>query len=206
MRKVPTKIDPLSDMGLPSGYRKCEYLESTGTQYILTDFPLNDVRVAVTAMSRSVINDNHIIGCCTVRQGGFYYLTYWSSTWSTGNGPDNINYLMPDISCLTMHTFDLGLSLADTLSVDGVARYTTTYNTTGLSTSTKLPVFARWANEGLSRGRWLIQQVQIKQLSSDTLHTLVPALDRSGTPCMYDTTASKAYYNSGTGQFLYKLA
>lgn len=205
MRKVPTKIDPLSDMSLPFGFRKCEYLESTGTQYILTDFPLNDVRVAVTAMSRSVINDNHIIGA--YNQGGYYYLTYWSNAWSTGNGPENLNYLMPDVSCLTMHTFDLGLSLPGALSVDGEVRYTTTYNTTGLNAAKKLPVFARWfAGVGISQGSWLIQRVQIKQLSRNTLHTLVPALDRSGTPCMYDTTASKAYYNSGTGQFLYKLA
>ena len=204
MRKVPSKIDPLSDMGLPSGFRKCEYLESTGTQYILTDFPLNDVRVAVTAMSRSVINDNHIIGA--YNHGGYYYLTYWSNAWSTGNGTNNIDGVGGDVACLTMHTFDLGLSNPNALLMDGVAKLTTTYNTTGMTSSKKLPIFARWVLAGnIGCGRWLIQRVQIKQLSGDTLHTLVPALDRAGTPCMYDTTSSKAYYNAGTGQFLYKL-
>lgn len=35
---------------------------------------------------------------------------------------------------------------------------------------------------------------------------LIPALDKSGTPCMYDVIGGKPYYNAGTGQFLYKLA
>ena len=31
----------------------------------------------------------------------------------------------------------------------------------------------------------------------------VPALDPTGTPCMYDTVSRKPFYNSGTGDFLY---
>lgn len=35
---------------------------------------------------------------------------------------------------------------------------------------------------------------------------LIPALDRNGTPCMYDTVSKKTFYNAGTGEFLYELA
>ena len=35
---------------------------------------------------------------------------------------------------------------------------------------------------------------------------LIPALDRNGTPCMYDTVSKHTFYNAGTGEFLYELA
>ena len=35
---------------------------------------------------------------------------------------------------------------------------------------------------------------------------LIPALDRNGTPCMYDTVSKQIFYNAGTGKFLYELA
>lgn len=35
---------------------------------------------------------------------------------------------------------------------------------------------------------------------------LIPALDRNGTPCMYDTVSKNTFYNAGTGEFLYELA
>ena len=31
----------------------------------------------------------------------------------------------------------------------------------------------------------------------------VPALDRKGIPCLYDTIEGKHYYNQGEGEFLY---
>ena len=35
---------------------------------------------------------------------------------------------------------------------------------------------------------------------------LIPALDRNGTPCMYDSVSKQTFYNAGTGEFLYELA
>ena len=35
---------------------------------------------------------------------------------------------------------------------------------------------------------------------------LIPALDRNGTPCMYDTVSRQTFYNAGQGSFLYELA
>lgn len=40
----------------------------------------------------------------------------------------------------------------------------------------------------------------------DKIMNLIPALDRNGTPCMYDTVSKKTFYNAGTGEFLYELA
>ena len=35
---------------------------------------------------------------------------------------------------------------------------------------------------------------------------LIPALDRNGTPCMYDTVSKQTFYDAGQGSFLYELA
>ena len=40
---------------------------------------------------------------------------------------------------------------------------------------------------------------------TDVIQNLIPALDSSGVPCMYDTVGKKPYYNQGTGEFSYKL-
>ena len=40
----------------------------------------------------------------------------------------------------------------------------------------------------------------------EKIMNLIPALDRNGTPCMYDTVSKQTFYNAGTGEFLYELA
>ena len=40
----------------------------------------------------------------------------------------------------------------------------------------------------------------------EKIMNLIPALDRNGTPCMYDTVSKRTFYNAGTGKFLYELA
>lgn len=40
----------------------------------------------------------------------------------------------------------------------------------------------------------------------EKIMNLIPALDRNGTPCMYDSVSKQTFYNAGTGEFLYELA
>ena len=40
----------------------------------------------------------------------------------------------------------------------------------------------------------------------EKIMNLIPALDRNGTPCMYDSVSKQTFYNAGTGKFLYELA
>ena len=40
-------------------------------------------------------------------------------------------------------------------------------------------------------------------LNGEVKHNLLPCLDPTGTPCMFDTVTQKPFYNSGTGDFLY---
>jgi hypothetical protein len=37
------------------------------------------------------------------------------------------------------------------------------------------------------------------------IHDLVPVLDDTGTPCMYDKVSKQCFYNKGTGSFGYRI-
>ena len=60
------------------------------------------------------------------------------------------------------------------------------------------------------RGTNALGKVRIKRfyITRDGAYTLnlIPALDRNGTPCMYDTVSKQTFYNERTGEFLYELA
>ena len=56
-----------------------------------------------------------------------------------------------------------------------------------------------------SYGKLRIKRFYITRDGAYTLN-LIPALDRNGTPCMYDTVSKKTFYNERTGEFLYELA
>lgn len=65
-------------------------------------------------------------------------------------------------------------------------------------------MFARHHNQGyaqfpVSGKMWYFRVLYDGVVS----HNYVPALDPTGTPCMYDTITRTTYYNSGTGDFLY---
>lgn len=200
---TPIGVDP----ELPPGYTACEYLESTGTQYIITDLPVKYSRVVCKANSASVVNDNHMFGwrdlrtCC-------YHLSYWSSSWSWGNGSaDFADYTAPEVSCLSPHVFDLCASNDTEFTIDGEVKATTTLDFSLCPESAKVYLFARYhgySTYKVQPGKWMIYWFKILDIRDNTWHTILPALDPSGVPCMYDTVSKKTYYNQGTGNFSYK--
>ena len=57
-----------------------------------------------------------------------------------------------------------------------------------------------WANAKAQVYSFSISRAGVLQLN------FIPCLDDTGTPCMYDTVSHTAFYNKGTGDFLYKLS
>lgn len=194
-----------TEQELPPGYTACEYLESTGTQYIITDLPVKYSRVICKANSSSVVNDNHMFGWRSRDTGCIYHLTYWSSSWSWGNGTANfIDYTAPEVGCLSPHVFDLCASNEHEFTIDGEVKATTTLDFSSFQESYKLCFFARMNTSVVQFGRWKIYWAKVIDVRDNTWYIILPALDPSGTPCMYDTVSKKTYYNQGTGNFSYK--
>ena len=179
---------------LPAGYHLCNYLESTGTQTINTGLtPVYGDKINVIAYRTS--NENNMFyasGTLTVTSApNELYCRYFTSTNNDAtripikNFPDDAQYHHIMIS-------------QDGFYVDG-------------NFVKELP--GKRAEAGtliIFRGTSKLGKVRIKRFyitrgGAYTLN-LIPALDRNGTPCMYDTVSRQTFYNAGQGSFLYELA
>ena len=179
---------------LPAGYQRCNYLESTGDQTIKTELtPVYGDEINLIAYRISTANGMfHASGTLTVTSGGDgdLFCRYFTSTDKAAtriplkNFPDDAQY----------HHIMLS---QDGFYADG-------------NFVKKLP--GKRAEAGtliIFRGTSSIGKLRIKRfyITRNGAYTLnlIPALDRNGTPCMYDTVSKQTFYNVGTGKFLYEL-
>ena len=179
---------------LPDGYRLCNYIESTGTQTINTGLtPVYGDEINVIAYR--VSDENNILyasGTLTVTSApNELYCRYFTSTNNDAariplkNFPADAQYHHIMIS-------------QDGFYADG-------------NFVKELPgERAKASKLIIFRGTSKLGKVRIKRfyITRDGAYTLnlIPALDRNGTPCMYDTVSKQTFYNARTGEFLYELA
>ena len=179
---------------LPTGYRLCKYLESTGTQTINTGLtPVYGDKINVIAYRTS--DENSMVfasGTLTITSAtSKLYCRYFTSTntsaieISSANFPADAQY----------HHIMLS---QDGFYVDGNFVKELTGKRAEAGT---LIIFRGTSNYGKLR----IKRFYITRDGAYTLN-LIPALDRNGTPCMYDTVSKQTFYNAGAGEFLYEVA
>ena len=179
---------------LPTGYRLCNYLESTGTQTINTGLtPVYGDEINVIAYRTSTFNSMfYASGTLTITSNvDTLYCRYFTSTNKSAieipisNFPADAQY----------HHIMLS---QDGFYVDG--NFITALPGERAEASTLI----------IFRGTNSLSKIRIKRfyITRDGAYTLnlIPALDRNGTPCMYDTVSKKTFYNERAGDFLYELA
>ena len=91
-------------MGLPSGYKRLQYIQSTGTQYVKTGFvPNQDTRIVYDCYRETASAADHFFGVrtgnTTTNAFNFYiYNSGWrsgyNSTTTSVNGPSTGRYLI----------------------------------------------------------------------------------------------------------------
>ena len=179
---------------LPAGYQLCNYLESTGTQTINTGLtPVYGDEINVIAYRTSNANSMfYASGTLTVTSAtNELYCRYFTSTNKAAariplkNFPNDAQYHHIMIS-------------QDGFYADG----NFVRELTGERAKASTLIIFRGTN---SYGKLRIKRFYITRNGAYTLN-LIPALDRNGTPCMYDTVSKQTFYNAGTGKFLYELA
>ena len=179
---------------LPAGYQLCNYLESTGTQTIntgLTPVYGDEINVLVYRISKT------------------NSMFYASSTLTVTSGPNELycRYFTSadkDAASIPLKNFpDDAQYHHIMISQDGFyADGNFVRELTGeRAKASKLIIFRGTSSHGKLR----IKRFYITRDGAYTLN-LIPALDRNGTPCMYDTVSKQTFYNAGTGKFLYELA
>lgn len=189
--------------GLPLGYRRCEYLESTGTQWIDTGIvATNNTGVYAEWMfnGQGAGSNQHVLSCVNCYCPRPRKVdNVWVAQGVLGNGSANqINFELTfgkkNISSTNFQnskTINFNETSAKVAEVSGPLR-----------DKVILCGYSDLNASYLFHGR-----IYSAKISEDTeiVRNLVPALDPNNRPCMFDTVTSTPLYNQGTGEFLYKV-
>ena len=185
---------------LPAGYRRCKYLESSRVQWIDTLITpvFGDV---IHTRAERIGKDAPLFYAGTKNQVGivpseygYYrnavYTKYFQGASYAVEFPTkffNIDSAFHDLVFGPNGLFVDGVNVCgisnDRMAADSSLR---------LFRNHKVYGFARMASFTLER-------------DGQVLLELIPALDASGKPNMYDTVSGNTFYNKGTGEFRYEL-
>ena len=200
---------------LPSGYTRAEFLESTGSQYVNTGIvPNMDTGLRVEVSTEANVdyiplgsrNDNSDSRISVVRRrvGALrqFSVGYGWGPWITLTSPQGelvkrTRYVgLTNWLCSRKVSF-LGKTIGDSITKPlQVTELTWRYPLFMFASNTQgeavLPLVGKLYNAGITVGQSLVGDYQ-------------PALDHTGTPCMFDLVTRKPFYNDGTGSFIVGL-
>ena len=198
-------------MSFEKKYTPVKYLESTGTQYIDTNFKGNqDTKITC----ESVISDEFKSG---------YYQGLFGATDINGSKELNRNvihmYRASASNLIIMATYGnqakiIGFSGDITkkhiyeldkniYKVDNEIIYS--YPMQTFMCTQNINIFRDNNSNNQARRYCKMKLYSFKVYDSDTLvRDFVPVIDSSNRPCLYDKVEDKFYYNEGSGEFLYE--
>lgn len=204
MRLLKTH-DKLNKFGIPLGYTRVEYIESTGEQYIDTGVSAK-TGLTVEARLKYIPNTGIFCGAITTAEGSgdrFYPINFAQS------GKVSFTYLDSAFSASTSLTsgnvYTIKTILGATkqeMFVDDVSSGSTS-KTNVVEINCTVGLFALHRGESYDV-KWVSQVpaslYYCKIWDDDTLvREFVPCLDLLGKPCLYDLVGQKTYYNLGSG-------
>ena len=181
---------PVAVEMLPEGYRRLEYLESTGTQWIQTDiFPQEYLEAEFDSQFTQINGNRQLFGLAA----SFLYIGIEANgKWQ----------FFVDDADLLRHIFRITIERSTgkkSWFISGVNEYVN-------NGSTAVDRLLRLIPFSLDSGAFSCHlRCYSAKLYGDgeLVCNLIPCLDAKGKPCMFDTVSCKPFYNGGTGQFLY---
>lgn len=181
---------------LPTGFRKIDYLESTGTQYINTNYiPDNETGLYIEAHT-TYSNDSVPMGSRETDDNRIYaprntYNTLygWNSYYDFGTGT---TYAFQRYKGTT----NFLNSRTATFIINDEVVATKTLNDLTYTPTLPLYIFGNNIYGSLSSAPHIgkIYRAKISQ-GTEIVRDFVPCLDINGKPCMYDLVEGKPYYN-----------
>ena len=182
---------------LPPGCVRCEYLESTGTQWIDTEYiptrgdelEIDRYKVVSNTTSPTLFGaGDETSQFVAVNNTSTLFVRYFTNEGIPVNNIQNTQ----------QHS--LLVKKNGAVYVDG--EYSATSNASYSDVNTTLAIF----NRG-NRAASIIGYIGTVTITRDDVRMvhLIPCLDANATPCYYDVVNKKFHYNKGTGEFLYKI-
>ena len=184
-------------MSLPSGYKRLEYIKSSGTQYIDTGFkPNQNTRVVMDVTPVDVILEK--MWCAFgVRQNDIYFGLYKASTRNMNltwfYGSNYSNYFTVDYA--KRHNLEVNKNAA---SVDGISK-----SYAAQTFQFTIPLFLLCDNAAgspTSAGAALLYSCQIYD-NGTLIRDFIPCKNASGVVGMWDDVNNTFYSNAGSGTF-----
>lgn len=187
---------PDSSSNLPNGYTPLLYIESSGTQYIDTDYtPNNNTKVV---MDFQLTNPNTSNQCIFGVAGQFSFRWYGTNSYFRSNGSDNKNFSTA-ISSTDRHIVE---KTATTCTIDG------TYSVTNTAETVSLSLYLCAQHAANSTSNYASVRVYSCQIyDNDTLvRDYIPCFNPSGEIGLYDKVNDIFYSNAGSTEFVARFA
>lgn len=194
---------------LPDGFRRVEYLESTGTEWIDTGvIPNNETGAYVKAL-QTVNGNTFPIGAGSnnsgwvpmrlLMKGNGSYPTYrWGTSWSDSSSSFNDSIIYTS-KFNWLNDKSVNLFRGEELII-----FKTLNASTNINPGCTAAIFAVNNNTGNINYQWKgrVYEVKISQ-GEEIIKHFIPVYDLERLECcMYDLVSQQAFYNAGTGSFL----
>lgn len=187
---------------LPAGYTRLDFLESTGTQHIDLRFkPNNESGIKCehhTSRAENILLAGSRNGdsrwLAAIARGGAYTDGYGWNEWIFWDFVDGLRKAIGRVNFKNDRTASLSYSdgkvstsqISGTIPQHAISAYLFAYNFDGVAAMHyKGKVFSAELTQG-----------------PDIVCSLIPVLDPTGEPCMFDLVSQQPYLNAGTGQFI----
>lgn len=190
----------VEDVNLKKSINYIEYIESTGTQYIDTEYipNINNNTKVVARYSYTTVYQYKMLAGFDYGAGFCYGMldaNAYFCNWCKSQKTTNIKPVVGQIYTLEQ-TYKNG---SQNLTLNGVSRLNTTFDFN--YTPYAIYIFGRH----MSSGAALLSDLKLYSLQiydNDVLvRDFVPILDKNNVACLYDKVSEKCFYNKGTGTF-----
>ena len=202
---------------LPEGYTDCEYIESTGTQYINTGLIGKSGYTLETSLSFTQLatgSYQYFAGhAYTGSADRLYFIRMANTTKALGYTYGADNTQTSNFTTLTENTWYRFKSIMKAneqkLYLDGTLLGGTSFG--ALSYDAQNPKYiymfvSQYVSTVNGYTKAKCRYAKWYDENNNLVRHFVPCLDDNGVACMYDLVTKTTFYNQGTGDFKYKLA
>ena len=196
---------------LPNGYKRVEYIASSGTQYIDTGvYPtqLTEVEYRCAVTGSVANNDSHLFGSILSASSEAFDLAYMNTQ---PNGIEKFRFIHGTTTTQETTTSVTASQLANphTYYMSGTSFKVDGSEKMSFTTSSFTGSYSLWLF-GVNSAGSLHNQVRAQRVykckiwnNGTLVRDFIPCLDSNNRPCMYDRVNGVTYYNQGTGEFTY---
>ncbi len=192
---------------LPDDFRRVEYLEASGTQYINTNYiPSNTTGLYVKAV-QDISGDGVALASMTNTSTHFFVARMPKDT-STSIGYGWGGWYVWEYATHGSVIHEAQTNFYNDRKAQISVEDKILYKTENLPTLSFTPTYSLWLFGANTAGKlsrpWKgkIYEAKITENNELKMH-FIPCIDNYNIPCMYDLVSQQAFYNAGTGSFSY---